>query len=279
MVEPDVARRLAEVRAHHGEVLAIVAPPRTASTALARVLWNHASVGYYSHEPFEATYYRGAGAESAAELLEAPARVRELGGRGEGRTLVVKEMTFQVGDRFPLLAGLATRPLVFVIRDPRLSIASRMRVLRRSQRPEVFPLRESGWEDLERQLAHVREHGIEHLVVDSNHLRAVPSRVVPEICERLGLDYAPELLTWDASPATGLSAVSGAEDPFYRRVLESGGLQAPQEEIPPLDAFPTTDGFREHVAACVERYEALLAARRDRRDPGAAGVSPIPPCY
>jgi hypothetical protein len=256
-VAGEVRERLRRIRERHKEVLLLVGPPRTASTALARVLWNHPDVGYYSHEPFEPTYYRGESAVVAADLLEAAEPVGALGGRGTGRTLVVKEMTFQVGDAFPLLAELATRPIVFLIRDPRLSIASRMRVLRRASRPEVFPLRESGWDDLERQLDHVRREGIEHLVVDSTGLRAVPSRVVPPIFERLGLSYAPELLTWEASTATGLSVVSGPNDPFYERVLGSGGLEAPQEDVPPLEHFPEQDGFRAHVAQCVARYEEL----------------------
>ena len=245
------------MRERHGEVLVIVAPPRTASTALARVLWNHPQVGFYSHEPFEPTYYRGEGPEVAVELLEAPEPVATLGGRGSGDALVVKEMTFQVGDAFPLLAELATRPIVFVIRDPRLSVASRMRVLRRADRPEVFPLRESGWDDLEAQLAYVEGERIEHVIVDSTGLRAVPSRIVPAVFARLGLDYAPELLTWESSKATGLSAVSGERDPFYERVLASGGLEAPQEELPSMEHFPEQDGFRAHVAECVARYEVL----------------------
>lgn len=255
----ELERRLDAVRERHGEVLAIVAPPRTASTALARILWNHETVGWYCHEPFEPTWYEGAGPERAAELLEAPQPVAELGGRGTGRALVVKEMTFQVGDAFPLLARLATRPIVFLIRDPRLSIASRMAVLRRAGRPEVFPLRESGWDDLARQLDHVRQEQIPYVIVDSTHLRAVPTRVAPPLLERLGLAFSPDLLTWESSAATGLSAVSGAEDPFYQRVLDSRGVQAPVEEIPDLSEFPEEAGFREHVATCVARYEALRA--------------------
>ena len=256
-VDLGLRARLRHVRERHGEVLVILAPPRTASTALARVLWNHPDVGFYSHEPFEPTWYRGEQPEIAAELLEAPDAVAGLGGRGTGRTLVVKEMTFQVGDAFPLLAELATKPIVVLVRDPRLAIASRMKVLRRSGRPEVFPLRESGWEDLMRQLEHMRRERIEHLIVDSTGLRAVPSRVVPPIFAALGLSYSPDLLTWESSSATGLSAVSGQQDPFYEHVLASGGLEAPQEEIPPLAHFPEQDGFRAHVAECVARYEAL----------------------
>ena len=110
-----------------------------------------------------------------------PTPVGELGGaRRAARALVVKEMTFQVGDAFPLLAELATRPIVFLIRDPRLTVASRMKVLRRSGRPEVFPLRESGWEDLARQLAHVRREGIPHVVVDSSDLRRAPEARRPD---------------------------------------------------------------------------------------------------
>jgi hypothetical protein len=261
-----VRARLRRVRERHGEVLVIVAPPRTASTALARVLWNHPAVGYYSHEPFEPTYYRGEPASAAAALLEAPAPIGELNpartDRPAGDTVVVKEMTFQVGSAFPLLAELATRPIVFLIRDPRLCIASRMAVLRKAGRPEIFPLRESGWADLERQLEHVRATEIPHLVVDSSELRAEPETVVPQVLARLGLSYSPELLTWESSRATGLSAVSGSGDPFYRRVLESGGIERPDERIPDLTEFPEAGGFRAHVADCLARYETLTRGRR-----------------
>ena len=188
-------------------------------------------------------------------MLEAPQSVGDLGGRGAGRALVVKEMTFQVGDAFALLADLATRPIVFLIRDPRLTIASRMKVLRRSGRPQVFPLRESGWEDLARQLAYVRREGIPHLVVDSSELRRAPARLAPALLGTLGLRFTPDLLRWQSSEATGLSAVSGADDPFYRRVLDSQGMEPPAERIPDLTEFPTDGGFREHVAECVAQYE------------------------
>src|SRR6185503_4435973 len=166
---------------------------------------------------------------------------------------------FQVGDAFPLLAALATAPIVFLIRDPRLTVASRMEVLRRSGRPEIFPLRESGWEDLARQLAYVRREEIPHVVVDSSELRRAPGTVVPALLATLGLPFTPDLLAWSSSQATGLSAVSGSDDPFYRRVLDSTGIEAPAEAIPDLSAFPADGGFRHPVAECVAQYEELRA--------------------
>jgi hypothetical protein len=126
----------------------------------------------------------------------------------------------------------------------------------------VFPLRESGWDDLARQLDHVRGEGIEHTIVDSGDLRADPTAVVPPLLEQLGLTYDASLLTWGASQATGLSSVSGAEDPFYRQVLESRGLEPDTERTPALDEFPTDDGFRDHVRACVVQYERLRAEQQ-----------------
>jgi hypothetical protein len=249
---PRLAERL---RARHDEVYVLVGPPRTASTAVSRILWNHPQVGFYSHEPFEPTWYEHAGVERAAELLEAPQAVDALGGRGAGRALVVKEMTFQVGDAFPLLAELATRPILFLIRDPRLTIASRMKVLRRSGRPEAFPLRESGWQDLARQLAYVRREGIPHVVVDSSDLRSSPETVVPTLMAQLGLPFTPDLLAWRSSEATGLSVVSGSADPFYQRVLDSQGIEPPTERQPDPSEFP--EPLRAHVAECVAQYEEL----------------------
>lgn len=253
------ASTLAErLRERHGEVYLLLGPPRTASTAVSRILWNHPEVGWYSHEPFEPTWYEGAPVERAAELLDAAEPVSALGGRGAGRALVVKEMTFQAGDAFPLLASLATRPIVVLIRDPRLTIASRMKVLRRSGRPEVFPLRESGWEDLAHQLAHLRREGIPHVVVDSSELRSAPATVVPSLLDRLGLTFTPELLRWESSGATGLSAVSGSDDPFYQRVLDSKGIEPPAETVPQIADFP--EPLRAHVAECVAQYEELCAS-------------------
>lgn len=266
MADARVTEALAaRLRERHGEVFVLLGPPRTASTAISRILWNHPAVGWYAHEPFEPTWYQRAPVERAEALLEAPQAVSALGGRGTGRALVVKEMTFQVGSALPLLASLTNRPILIPIRDPRLTIASRMKVLRRSGRPELFPLRESGWEDLAWQLPYLRREGIPHLVLDSNDLRSSPATVVPTLLEALGLPFTPDLLAWGSSTATGLSVISGSDDPFYQRVLDSQGIEPPSEEIPDLTEFPADGGFREHVAGCVAQYEELRASESGYR--------------
>ena len=42
-------------------------------------------------------------------------------------------------------------------------------------------------------------------------------------------------------------------------MLESRGLEPDTDRMPALEEFPADGGFRDHVAACVEQYEALRA--------------------
>ena len=55
------------LREKHGEIYVIVSPPRCCSTAFARVLWEHPAIRYYSHEPFEVTYYLDQGVAAVVE--------------------------------------------------------------------------------------------------------------------------------------------------------------------------------------------------------------------
>ena len=96
----------------------IVAPPRSASTALARILWQHHAVRFYAHEPYGAVYHEGAPPATAEEALREPVDLDEtVGGKSaEAAGLVVKEMTFQVGRCFPDLAAHTEWPVVFNVR-------------------------------------------------------------------------------------------------------------------------------------------------------------------
>ncbi len=253
----DARYSLSEVMRRYSRTYTIVSPPRCSSTALARVLWEHPDVGFYCHEPFEVRYYLNQGlAEVGRKLIDTldlkPLK-RHRGG-ADGRALVIKEMPYQVGRHFPLLAALSARPLIFLMRDPRLSIASRMAMRREVGNEPTFPRIESGWELWAEQIRWCRAHGIDHLLVDSTDYRNRPLDVLPQLFDRLGLEFKPEMLKWRACPDAQIDNLGGDHAHLYRRVLDSKSLNPADETIPPLNDFPATDGWRDHVARCLAIY-------------------------
>lgn len=246
----------------HDEIYVLLAPPRTSSTAVARMFWEQPSVGYYAHEPFEVTYYDHAPLPAVAAKLDAPLDVRELKGEPAnygGSSLVIKEMPYQVGERFLLLARLATRPLVFLLRNPCQNIASRMEKKQETGDSPVFPHIETGWELVAAQIDLARDNGVPFVVVDTNELRNNPEPILWQLFERLDLPFSKEMLTWQALPDVELDNLGGRHRHLYRRVLESDGLQPALEPVPGVDFFPDEGGLRAHVERCLLIYKRLLA--------------------
>ena len=256
---------LAGLERRHARIHVIVAPPRSSSTALARVFWERPEVRYYSHEPFEVTYYRGRGVERVLEKLSSPVDLDrwKCVRRSEGASeLVIKEMPYQVGERFPLLADLATPPLVFLVRDPRRTIASRMAKKREAGDGEIFPEIESGWELLRSQVDWCRAEGVPHLLVDASDFRNRPGELLARLFARLGLPFEEGMLCWKACPELELDNLGGRHRHLYERVLSSTGVLPEATEPPSLDLFPERAGWRAHVERCLEIYRRL----RDREE-------------
>lgn len=252
--------QFAAIRERYSAVIAIVSPPRCCSTVFSRVLWEHPFVRYYSHEPFEITYYDGASLDEVILKLESPLdldRIKFKAGSTEGEGLVIKEMPYQVGSNFPLLASLATAPLIFLIRDPRLSIASRMGKKQEVGDDPVFPLVESGWELLRSQIRYCRQRGIRRIVVDSKEFLNQPAEIFSRIFEELGLPFQTGMLNWRSCVDVDLDNLGGRHRHLYERVLTSTGIESEEEAIHPLEWFPKTRGFRDHVADCLEIYQEL----------------------
>lgn len=240
---PELERADAILTATCDPRVALVSPPRTGSTAVARLLWQHSAIRYHCHEPFEAMYWGARPAGSAAAVLRHPLdmttgeRVTIDAGSPPGG-LLVKEMTFQLdAARFAFLARLCTAPVVFVIRDPRLSTTSRLRIVRELNHATTFPPAESGWPALAAQVRTCREQGIRHVIVDTDDVRADPAGMTAALVAACGLPPEPGLHTWAPRPdlrlcAPEVGALMGAartaDDPFYRRVLASSGVQPPE---------------------------------------------------
>jgi Sulfotransferase domain len=250
------------VASAYDDVVLVLAPPRTASTALARVFWGHEAIAFYAHEPFDRSFHEGAPLGSVATAMLEPLDLRRvLGAPTRGIGLLVKEMTFQVGNAAAALMELATRPVVFLLRDPRLAIWSRMLMLGGGSEPVPFPPAESGWTALREQVRHCRLNRIDHVLLDTSDMRRTPHPVLRALFRRLGFEYSPALLSWRAVDVHRLGGLGDAQRHWYRRILESSGIEPPVEPIPPLERFPEQHGLREHVEWALGAYEEL------RRDP------------
>jgi hypothetical protein len=265
--EADVAAARASAAARFRPRFVILAPPRTASTALARVLWEDPAVTHYAHEPFDRLYHRGEGPQTLADALADPTQVSRhtATDSGAGRGLVLKEMTFQVGRLIEPLAAFTDAPLIFLIRDPRRSVMSRMRQVGDGT-PVSFPLVETGWVDLMDQIAYCDRTGREFVLLDAGELREWPRVVLPQLFERLGLTWRPSVLDWTPAARMRLGRLDGDQDHWYQAVLNSRSIGREHGVPPPLDQFPKADGMRAHVAQALEWYRALR--RRPERVQG-----------
>lgn len=256
---PTLSAAFEAVRERYPEIYVVVSPPRCSSTAFSRVFWEHPSIRYYCHEPFEIAYYRDASVQQVAAQLATPLDLLPVKGHRpepDAAALVVKEMPYQVGTHFRLLAALTRHPIIFLLRDPRLNIASRIEKKLEVGDSPVFPEIETGWELLAAQIECCREREIDHLVVSADAFRNRPREVFPEIFASLGMSFAPEMLDWRACADVQIDNLGGDHSHLYRAVLSSTGL-TPEVDPPPIDWFPVAGGLQDHVARCVEIYREL----------------------
>lgn len=230
----------AELASAYGTRVVLVSPPRTGSTAVARLLWQHRAITHHCHEPFEASYWGNQGADSVRNCLFNPmeistgTRVR-IADVPRGSGLLVKEMSFQLSTtQLDMLMSLATAPPVFVMCDPRLSTTSRLRIVRELYGTETFPPFESGWQSLHEQLEFCNQRDIPYVLVDSDDLRADPAGMTAALTAAVGLPSVTGLEHWLprpglrlCSPEVGalMSEARRTDDPFYRKVLGSMGIQ------------------------------------------------------
>ncbi|KAA3664864.1 MAG: hypothetical protein DWQ04_03505 [Chloroflexi bacterium] len=250
------------LRQKYDNIYAIVSPPRCSSTAFSRVFWEHPAVRYYSHEPFEVTYYMNQDLQQVYQKMLQPldlALVKKNMVEKMGNSLVMKEMPYQVGKYFNLLAETAVKPIIFLIRDPRLNISSRIEKKEMVGDSYKFPLIETGWELIAKQIEYCRTQKIPHMIVDSSDFRNHPTTVFRKIFTRLGLPFSEEMLTWQATDVE-IDNLDGEHRHLYERVLSSKNLQPATEFVPTLDMFPSGNGFRSHLSDCIDIYRSLRRA-------------------
>lgn len=244
----------------YSNIFVIVSPPRCSSTALSRVFWEHPTVSHYSHEPFETVYYQDKSLEDVFARIDGALDIRPLKRNGNGRSanaLIIKEMPYQVGKHFELLASFATAPIVFLMRNPRLNIWSRMQKKIEVGDSPLFPHVETGWKLLKSHIATCRAANIPHVLIDSTDFRNHPSLIFNELFDQLGLTFSNDQLSWNPQSNVQIDNLDGQHTHLYKRVLQSDGLLIDDDPIPPMSAFPKEGGFLQHVNECLAIYNEL----------------------
>jgi len=259
-----------DIRALYDDIYVIVSPPRCSSTAFARVFWEQPSIRYYAHEPFEGMYFMGHDLNYVIDNLRDPLDLHNIKSYtfGDlGRSLVIKEMPYQVGENFPLLISLTRKPVVFLTRDPRQNIASRMAKKKEVGDDPLFPHLETGWQLLADQIKYCKEHGIPYMIVDARDFRNQPVVIFKQVFERMQLPFRGEMLSWNSRPDAEIDNLDGDHHHLYQEVLSSTGLLADKDTIPALDSFPIENGYRHHVRQCLRIYARLQASSARIRVP------------
>lgn len=236
-------------------VAVILSPPRCGSTVLARSLWQHRAFRWYLHEPCDRAYHLGQRPElNTGMCIDC---VDHFSSRLTATGIVIKEMTFQAGAAITDFQA-ATIPVIFLIRDPRLSVLSRMRRRELDGDNPSFPAKEAGWRDMLAAIALFREAGTPYVIVDISDIRRSPATALRALCSRLGLPWDPAMLGWKSLSGIRLGNIDGRQDAWYARVLGSTAWERPDERMPPPDAF-REQGMSEVVAECLAGYRQVKA--------------------
>jgi len=132
---------------------------------------------------------------------------------------------------------------VFLIRDPREMLPSLMKVI------GVPTLADTGLKTQYDLLLDLQAIGQSPPVLDARLLLENPAGVLRQLCERLGLRFGAEMLSWSVG---GCSADGVWAKYWYKNVHQSTGL-APYR--PKSEPFP--EELEDILGVCLRYYEVL----------------------
>lgn len=136
---------------------------------------------------------------------------------------------------------------VFLIRHPARVIASF------GAKYEAMTLADIGFTQQTELFDHVRALGQAPIVIDSADIRRDPEAMLRALCDAIGLDWDPAMLSW---PAGGHAADGVWAPVWYGAVHRSTGFAGPEGDLPELDAAAA-----ELLDAALPHYERLAALR------------------
>jgi hypothetical protein len=237
--------------------IAMWSGPRNISTAMMRAFGNRPDT-LAVDEPFYAAYLVATGLDHPMReaVIAAgdpdPERVAQAMSEGPLPDGVAvhyqKHMTHHMLAAFP--RGWINRVTnVFLIRDPRLVLASYVR------KRESVQLDDVGFRQQAEIFARVADRtGAAPVVVEGRDLLAAPEPMLRLLCAKTGISFDPHMLHWPPGPRPE----DGAWAPhWYGAVWQSTGFGPP-----PADAVPDLpDALRRVAEAAMPFYEQLRPHR------------------
>ncbi|WGW04596.1 sulfotransferase-like domain-containing protein [Tropicibacter oceani] len=214
--------------------IAMWSGPRNLSTALMYSFGNRADF-HAVDEPFYGPYLRITGLDHPmrdavlTSRLESAVEVEQslLGPIPNGKPNAYhKHMCQHMVDGIPrgFMAGCVN---VFLLRHPARVVASFLNGYPQATEDDIGFARQAAL------FQHCRDLGQNPVVVDSADIRADPQGMLRAMCQAIGLDWDPAMLSWPKGP----KPFDGAWAPhWYASVHDSSGFAGPEGALPSLDA-------------------------------------------
>ena len=228
--------------------IALWAVPRSLSTAFERVFVERDDLEVL-HEPFSASYYYGedrlsdrySDVEPEAEhnyerVLAEVLRPRE-------KRVFLKDMAYQAkGVMSPEFISNFVN--TFIVRDPKYVLSSLHKMW-----PD-FTLEETGYEDLYWAFRYATEAGEDPVVVDAMTFSENPASILATYCERVGLPFRPEALSWEPGEVEEWNSWEG----WHEAAERSTGIKRAERRDPALP-----QELQEAYEHCLPYYYTLAA--------------------
>jgi hypothetical protein len=232
-------------------ILALWAVPRSVSTAFERMMIERGDHVVFD-EPFSRHYYFGP--DKVSDRFDAVlprSRVGEivadLDRAAAGAPVFVKDMAYHAAAvASPELLGRMVN--TFLIRDPASVLPSLARMW-----PD-FTEEETGYGAVARLVELAEAAGQDPVIVDSDDLCREPARIVRAYCERVGIPFVADALSWEP----GMRPEWSLWADWYAATARSTGFRPPPAAPP-----PRLDGAHLETAydRCAPVYEELRARR------------------
>ena len=241
-------------------IVALWAHPRSMSTATERIMRERGDCKVF-HEPFLVDYYLHRGVGKMPMLEEDKTKPQDYEGvramlldAGDVQPVFFKDMSYYVVPRVfedPAFSGRLRN--VFLVRDPRFSIASYFKL-----DPE-FSLAEVGVEAQWQHYCYLREElGETPVVISAEAVTVDPRGVIGAMWDYCGLPFVDDAFSWDEGAVPkGWEYVKG----WHKDAVSSSGIR--REERDPDEVFDKAAAQAGHLKDYLSHhwpaYENLLA--------------------